>query len=130
MVRLLTGIRTGPLWRQLLSCAFAYALVVQGILFALGGAQLAAASADAAPSIEICLHDPADTAGLPVGHADGTVHCPFCLAAAHQAIASPCECSEAIIRTASIAMLWPASVGVTTSTRFLSHRPRGPPLGA
>jgi hypothetical protein len=131
MVRLLTKVRTGPLWRQLLSCALAYALVLQGILFALGGAQLAAAaSAEAAPSIEICLHDPADAAGLPDSHADSKAHCPFCLTAAHQAIATPCGCSAPIIRSPSATMLWPASVGTATSTRFLSHPPRGPPLGA
>jgi hypothetical protein len=130
MVRLLTTIRAGPLWRQLLSCALAYALVVQGMLFALGGARQAAASADAVPAIEICLHDPADAAGLPDGRADSKVHCPFCLAAAHQAIATPCGCSEQIVRAAGATMSWPVSADATTSSTFLSHRPRGPPLGA
>ena len=129
MVRLQTRIRTGPLWRQLLSCALIYALVLQGIVFALGGVQLAAASADPAPAIEICLHDPADGAGLPDGGADSKVHCPFCLAAAHQAIATPGESSEPI-RTDGATMEWPACPAAATSARFSSHRPRGPPLGA
>jgi hypothetical protein len=131
MDRILSMIRQGPIWRQLLSCALAYALIVQGILFALGGAQLTgAASAEASSTVEICLHDPADATGLPNGHADGRVHCPFCLAGAHHAIAVPWGSPEPIIRAITATVLRPGEVHAASFVRIRSHPPRGPPLGA
>jgi hypothetical protein len=131
MVRHFGIVAKGPLWRQLLSCALVYALVLQGMLFALGGAQLAAAVSTApSPAIEVCLHDPADAAGLPDGHANGKVHCPFCLAATHQAMAAPCGWSASIIRTVIATALQPDVFGAPCATHPNSHRPRGPPLGA
>ena len=131
MNRVLSMIRQGPIWRQLLSCALAYALIVHGMLFALGGAQLiGAASAEASSAVEICLHDPADASGLPNGHADGTVHCPFCLAGAHQAIAAPCGSPEPVIRAVTATVLRPGEVRVAGFVKIRAHPPRGPPLGA
>jgi hypothetical protein len=126
-----TGSRQTPLWRRLIGCALAYALAVQGVLFALSSAQLAASAAtDATQRIELCLHDPADATNLPAGDHDSKLHCPFCLAAGQHVLAAPHVGLLLIVADAGRGLVRSEALQRAKSSQFRSHQPRGPPPSA
>ena len=126
-----SGNSSRPLWHQLLGCALAYALAVQGVLFALSSAELAASAAtDVSQNIELCLHDPAGATGLPAGRHDGKAHCPLCLAGGQQVLAAPEAGLALIIADPGTAPLRPGAARSVKSEQFRSHQPRGPPPSA
>src|SRR5260370_18038010 len=111
-----TGSEATPLWRQLLGCVLAYALVLQGVLFALSSAELAAsAAADASQSIELCVHDPADATGQPARRPDGNPHCPFCPAVGQHPPAAPHGGLPLILPDAAPAPSPPGASSIATS---------------
>jgi hypothetical protein len=123
------GTSSNGLGRRLIGCIVAYALVVQGVLFALSGARIDAAALVGAPQIvELCLHN-----GASSDESDGQVgdkaHCSFCLAAAQQSLTSPVPGQAVFVRQVSL-MRWPHfHLRVAPFTKDISHQPRGPPLG-
>jgi hypothetical protein len=93
-----------------MACALAYALVLQGLLFALesGSAAIAAAQDPALAAFQLCGHGPADATlpGTPSQSPIDDAHCWLCIAGAvyvdcAQTSAPPS--SEAVFATA----VWP-----------------------
>jgi DUF2946 family protein len=117
------------LWRQLVGCIATYALVLQGVLFALSAAQLAATSlAGDQQNVELCLHDATAAPGLPDQHHDGKTHCPLCLAAAHQILTAPDAPLGFVVRVSNPAPWSPGRAMIAAFSATRSHQPRGPPL--
>jgi hypothetical protein len=125
---LTTRIGTRRLWRQLIGCAVAYVLVLQGVLLAASGAQVATTvlSGDQ-QGVELCLHDAPAAPGSPDRHGDGTSHCPFCLAAAHLFLTAPDTPLGLIVRVTAPAPWLPGQAIVAISIATGAHQPRGPP---
>lgn len=71
--------------RRVFTCALAYALAVQGFIFALQiGSSAFAADGAAWAGFELCTHDGASSAAPAVPSQDplGNIHCVFCVAGA------------------------------------------------
>jgi hypothetical protein len=122
----------GSLWRGLVGCAVAYALIINALLSGVLGAEWIAQAA-AGLIGEHCLTD-ARAAGLdpvPAGQPDDSSHCAFCTLADGGPAVLPVVPSAA-------AIIWrPAEVPSGASDRDLVHRqghlaklPRGPPQRA
>jgi hypothetical protein len=120
--------RNEPLWRGLVGCIVAYALIINALLSGVVGAEWAAQAA-AGLLGEHCLTDARAAAPdpAPAGQPDDSSHCAFCTLAAAPAVL-PVEPSSASI-------IWPrTSAPSAASDRDLpfwqSHPgklPRGPP---
>jgi hypothetical protein len=127
------GVASG-LGRRLTAIAVAYALVIQTLFIALGGAQLAAYAADnGSPGFELCLHGANDGPLSPVdvpGH-DGDHHCVFCFAGAYQPLPAA---AQSLPRHISIEIGgdWSIAAGWLPPRPFeyAIASPRGPPFGA
>ena len=126
--------RTG-MWRQVVSCLAAYALVLHAILIgATTGAAAKAVKADGTPRFELCLHDGGvfDTAssGTPHDPSKSERHCPFCVAGG-AAFVPPkpffVSCApEAVVRLQAPGL----NRDLPPSPKLLCEQPRGPPLPA
>ena len=117
-------------WRRVFSFVLAYALVLQGFVFALGDGRPAGAATNVAwAGFELCKHSgggstsPVVPSPIPVGDN----HCPFCFAgAAYVACAPPFapEYSKVVLTNA----MWP--LAPQRLAAFLVNEsawPRGPP---
>ena len=124
MQRLPKSVRS---WRQVVAGVLMYALVVQGMAFALTNARLNETIAD--NNWVVCHHD-GGASELP-GNAPESpsrrAHCIFCLAGAAFVLSGPAPRSD--IRVVSIAAAaWPLLVWqLPAHTVDAATRPRGPP---
>jgi hypothetical protein len=121
--------RSGGALRRLTACALMFALVLQGIAFALGGAGLAAGPANAAAAgFELCRHDGGTAGGAPETPAADS-HCIFCLAGATYLDTPPAALEFHTITFAALS--WSFSAWrLPAATVNASARSRGPPLVA
>lgn len=132
----LTRIGPGPrrFWRRLVGAAAIYALIVQPLLLAVVGAQLADASAiDDFSLSQLCLHA-ADGGPLsPVGQHQHPAddHCAFCFAGAFHLLDAP---RSAIVQHFSweIGRLLQSAhpLRLSSFSRYSVAGPRGPPFRA
>jgi hypothetical protein len=117
---------SGGSWRRFTACVLVFALVLQGIAFALAGARLAADPAPTTAGFELCRHDGGlSPAGAPESPG-GDSHCIFCLAGATY-VDAPAAASE--FHTITFAVLsWPFDAWrLPAATVNASARSRGPP---
>jgi hypothetical protein len=89
--------RNKPLWRGLVGCVIAYALIINALLSGVLGAEWVARAATGLVG-EHCLTDAraATPDPAPAGQPDDSTHCAFCTLAASPAVL-PVEPSGAII---------------------------------
>ena len=118
-------------WRSLISAVAIYALIMQPLLLAIGGAQPAQAAI--VDEFSICVHQ---TDGSPVSPADqqkhpANDHCLLCFTGAFHLLGAPDPTSvtsvDPEVRKLRQAMRSP---GLTSSFLYSIAHPRGPPLNA
>jgi hypothetical protein len=136
IARALSGIAGGPmqrnpasnnpLWRSLVGCLVAYALIINALLSGVVGAEWVAQAA-AGLLGEHCPTDARAAAPAPAGQADDSSHCAFCTLAAPPVVLPADPPSARIILPCAGApsaasdgglILWPGHPG---------QLPRGPP---
>ncbi len=127
--------RTG--WRRIIAGVLAYAVALQGFIFALDLGHPAAAAADAANAgawagFELCTHSGggAGSPGVPAQVPVGDMHCPFCVAGAvFMNCAPPAALQYSTILLTDV--VWPPTAPRLVAL-FLSESawPRGPPVAA
>jgi hypothetical protein len=130
-----TRIGPGPLlfWRRLVGAAAIYALIVQPLLLAVVGTQLADASAiDDFSLSQLCLHATDGSPLSPAGQQHpADEHCAFCFAGAFQLLDTP---RPALVqhRSSEIGRLLQSAhpLRLSSFSRYSVARPRGPPLRA
>ncbi len=120
-------------WRRVIAGVLAYALAVQGLIFALdiGGAANAARTGAAWAGFELCAHDgTTNVPGIPAQGPDGNVHCIFCVAGAVFLNCAP----PGLVQSRAIVLrdaVWPrAGSQLVAVSRVASAWPRGPPAAA
>ena len=127
-----TSASGNPLWRGLVGCAVAYALIINALLSGLLGAEWVAQAAAGLVG-ERCQTD-ARAAGFdpaPAGQPDDSSHCAFCKLADGGPAMLP-------VAPAATAIIWlparvPSGVGDHDFVYWLGHPaklPRGPPQRA
>ncbi len=124
----------GRFWRRLVSAAAIYALVMQPLLLAVVGTQLAnAAALDDLSLSQLCLHA---TDGSPVAPADQSKypahnHCLLCFAGAFHLLDAPGPVTVASLSPEFGKILQSAqALRLSSLSRYSVARPRGPPLNA
>jgi hypothetical protein len=119
-----------PLWRGLVGCVVAYALVLNALLSGVLGAEWTAKAAAGMLDLH-CLTEsgvaPPASEQAPTGHHDESSHCTFCTVAVAPAVL-PADLSLATI----VQYRAGAPAGVSDRDRpylpvYLSRLPRGPP---
>jgi DUF2946 family protein len=119
-----------PLWRGLVGCVVAYALVLNALLSGFLGAEWAAKAA-AGLLDQHCLTEtgiaPAPSDQTPVEHPDDSSHCAFCTVAVAPAVLPADLASATIVQHHA-----GAPAGVSDRDRpylpgYPSRLPRGPP---
>jgi len=123
------GVEHGRIWRQLVSCAVAYAFALQIVLFGFAAPPVAARAADQdALNAALCLHDqgapsaPADTSGA-------GEHCKFCPGGSH-VFTAPELPHYVVVRAAEATALSSTGALAPPPRTHTSAQPRGPPLTA
>ena len=121
-------------YRRFLACALAYALAVQGFLFALdiGGSAVGAANAAAVGVIELCSHssNTSDLPGTPSHIPVGDNHCLFCIVGAvYVHCAPPGTPQYDTVAQAQAVWVLPTPE-LTAPPVNASAWPRGPPTAA
>jgi hypothetical protein len=122
-------------WRRLITAAAIYALVVQPLLFAIAGTQLAEASALEDVSLsQLCLHqadgNPAAPADQQQKHSTDN-HCMLCFAGAFHLLGAPDPTAVSLVGPEMHKLRQSARpFGLTASSRYSLACPRGPPLNA
>jgi len=122
-------------WRRLVTAAAIYALVVQPLLLAIAGTQLAQASAlDDVSLSRLCLHQ-AD--GSPAAPADqqqkhsADNHCLLCFAGAFHLLEAPDPIAVSLVGPEARKLRQSVRpFGLTASCRYSLACPRGHPLNA
>jgi hypothetical protein len=122
-------------WRRLVAAAAIYALVVQPLLLAIAGTQLAQASAlDDVSLSQLCLHQ-AD--GSPAAPADqqqkrsADSHCLLCFAGAFHLLGAPDPTAVSLVGPQMRKLRQSERpFGLTAFSRYSLACPRGPPLNA
>lgn len=124
--------RTG--WRRIIAGVLAYAVALQGFIFALDlGYPTAAADAGNATAwagFELCTHGGAASPGVPAQVPVGDMHCPFCVAGLVFVNCAPP--AEPQYRTIELTdAVWPPTAPRLVAL-FISESawPRGPPVAA
>jgi hypothetical protein len=121
-------------WRRLVGTALVYALIMQPLALAIGGAQLADASAiDEFSLSQLCVHatdgSPLSPAGPQQPPADD--HCVFCFAGAFHLLDAP---RPAVVQHVNSeikkARHSAHSLSLSSFSRYSVARPRGPPFSA
>ena|ERR1700719_1536351 len=121
-------------WRRLVSAAAIYALIMQPLLVAVVGAQVANASAlDDFSLSQLCLNatngGPAAPDGQPKHH--GHNHCIFCFAGAFHLLDAPQSLTIKHARLVVSDVRQSAHpLHLSAFLRYSVARPRGPPLSA
>jgi hypothetical protein len=113
------------MWRQLAASALVFALLFQGMMFAVAGAQIAA---NALGSVDwvgspLCRHDGGSAPQQPA--ADG--HCVFCIVGANYVLGAPSYALEFHIIIVATTPRPLTAWRLTPATVDASARPRGPP---
>jgi len=120
--------------RRVFACTLAYALVLQGLVFALDISRpaFAARAGTAWAGFELCSHS---GSGSPLPNAPaqgpiGNIHCIFCIAGAAYVTCTPAcavQCGNVVITGA----VWlPAAPRLVALRINASAWPRGPPVAA
>jgi hypothetical protein len=126
----------GPrlLWRRVVGTALIYALILQPLLLAIVGAQLANASTiDDLSLSQLCQHA---TDGSPLAPADQNKHpaddhCAICFAAAFHLLNAPPSVTIQDARSETNAVLQSVHpLRLSAFSRYLVARPRGPPFSS
>jgi hypothetical protein len=120
--------------RRIMACVLAYALALQGLLFAVDVGRAATAAADGTPlfALELCAHGGSGAAlpGAPAPAPAGDAHCPFCIVGAvyvHGVLPVPPQYIKVPLRGA----VWPLSAPrLVALAGNRSAWPRGPPTAA
>ena len=117
--------------RRATACALAYAIALQGFLFALGVCPAAAQTA-ASTGFQLCSHDGSGDAlpGAPLQLPLNDQNCPLCVAAGAYMDCAPTlvpACSEFVFSKAAWRPVAPRAV---TLFAFAPAWPRGPPCAA
>ena len=125
--------RTG--WRRVIAGVLAYAVALQGFIFALDLGHPAIAAADAANAtawagFELCTHGGAAPPGAPAQAPVGDMHCPFCIAGAVFVNCAPPSALQYSTVVLTV-VVWPTTVPQLRAL-FMSESawPRGPPAAA
>ncbi len=120
-------------WRRTIAGILAYALVVQGFIFAfdIGGAANAAETGTLWAGFELCAHGgTAGVPGIPAQAPDSNIHCVFCVAGAVFLNCAP----PGVIQSSKIVLseaVWPLTVSQLVAIPIIdSAWPRGPPAAA
>lgn len=121
-------------WRRVLACIFAYALAVQGLVFAIeiGSAAAASPNGPAWAGFELCERAGAATQspGLPAPSPIGNIHCVFCVAGAVFVDCTPpvlAQTNSTIVENT----VWPiAATHPVKAFVAAGAWPRGPPASA
>ena len=128
------GLGLRRFWRRLVGAAVIYALVMQPLLLAMVGTQLANASTlDELSLSQLCLHT-AD--GSPIAPADQSKHpaedhCSLCFAGAFHLLDAPRPVAGAYVHPeASKVRQSVRPLRLSSLARYSAARPRGPPLSA
>jgi len=120
-------------WRRVLTCGLAYALALQGFIFALDiGSSAFAADGTAWAGFELCTHGGAAPAGpdAPSQGPLGNVHCVFCVAGA-VFLNCPPPCTLLCRKLVFTEAAWPlAATDLVAFFVVESAWPRGPPAAA
>ena len=128
--RVSSGLR---LWRRLVSAAAVYALIMQPLLLAVVGTELAKASAiDEASLSQLCLHQ---TDSSPTAPADPQTHpandrCLLCFAGAFHLLDAPEPTVSYASPEGSKVRQSTHPLEFTSPSRYCVARPRGPPFSA
>ena len=122
-------------WRRIIACALAYALALQGFLFALNlGSSAAAAQQDAAAGhFQLCSHDGggASAPGAPSQAPAGSTHCLFCICGSTVYVSSaPPATPQYQSAVVASAMAYAAAPRLAGSLTNKNAWPRGPPVSA
>lgn len=125
--------RHSRLCTRIISLIASYAIVLHGLLIALAGFPLAASASgnDDTSRLEICLHEFASGATLPLAPgapASGDVHCKFCIGQAHSMALALTSCGVQFNFTTPSAPIWfVLNQDTAGAPRYLHKQPRGPP---
>ena len=129
-----SGLRPLLFWRRLISAAAVYALVMQPLLLAVVGGQIAQASAfDELALSQLCEHA---LDGSPVAPADqqkhpAQQHCLQCFAGAFHLFGAPQPVGVASVDQAFRKLRQSGHpLRLSSSSQYSVARPRGPPLSA
>lgn len=119
-------------WRALIAIVAAYAVAAQSLLLILGGLDLASASKNGQPDLELCQHEGESAPALPAGNQTTTcIHCIFCFAGSYHAVIGA---RVVLSRNVDVEIgRGPKAVNSHIWPRVASHsiaNPRGPPLAA
>jgi hypothetical protein len=119
-------------WRRLVGAAAIYALVMQPLLLAVVGTQLAQASAlDNFSLSELCLHR---IDGSPAGDQQkhsADSHCLLCFAGAFHLLDAPDPTTASLVSPEMGKLRQSAQpLRLNSTPRYSVARPRGPPLSA
>ncbi len=128
MAKLSHGVR-----RRVFTCALAYALAIQGFIFAFEiGSSAFAADGTASAGFELCTHNGASSTApaVPVQGPLGNIHCVFCVAGA-VFLNSPPPSPPPPRQLTFTYVGWPlAAVHLAAILVVESAWPRGPPVAA
>lgn len=122
-------------WRRILSCLLAYALALQGCIFAFDMSQSAmAGTPDAAlAGFALCSHSGAGTAvpGAPAQSPVGDSHCMSCCLAGAAYVDCAPHCGPQYSRVEFTVAVWPfAAPRLVAPVVNAKAWPRGPPAAA
>jgi hypothetical protein len=119
-----------PLWRGLVDCVIAYALVLNAVLSGVLGAEWAA-KATAGLLDQHCLTDtgvaPASSDEAPAGHPDDSSHCALCTVAVATAVLPVDPSSATIVQYRAGAPAGASDRDRPYLPAYPSRLPRGPP---
>ncbi|HWN52780.1 MAG TPA: DUF2946 family protein [Xanthobacteraceae bacterium] len=123
--------RNKPLWRGLIGCVVAYALIINAVLSGVLGAEWVAQAA-AGLAGQHCLTDAraAVPDPAPAGLPDDSSHCAFCTLAAGPAVLPAEPCSARIVLPRASTPAGASDHGLTLWPGHPSKLPRGPPQRA
>jgi hypothetical protein len=129
--------RSGSGWRQLVASVLIFAVMLQGMAFAVAAGRVAsnAASDTDWAGFELCRHngfaDDGGNAALPGGAPErSSPHCVFCLSGASYLLGAPPHAPEFHTVVLTIAPWTVTAWRLPAITVDASARPRGPPPAA
>jgi hypothetical protein len=119
-------------WRRLVGAAAICAVVVQPLLFAFAGTQLAQASIiDDVSLSQLCLHQTDGNPAAPVDRHPAHDHCLLCFAGAFHLLGAPDSTTVSALRQEFQKLRQSAHPpGLISASQYSVASPRGPPLDA
>jgi hypothetical protein len=127
----MTAMSSHGIWRRTLSCALAYALVIQGFVFAAGIAAPAIGASDAATwsGFELCQHGGTGSPAVPAKAPDDNC-CVYCTIGGLYVASAPPSTPQYDIADFTTAAWRHAAPRLVTLLVYGSAWPRGPPSAA